>query len=551
MTATTPASPPTPPTSPGTDPSPDATEQLAPVARMILAALLVGAGVIHLVMVPSHMQASSLDGWSFAIAGWVQLLLAIGVIVKPGRWLLAATIGVNVALVALWVWSRTIGLPVGGHAGIAEEVGGVDLFAVALEAAAVLGAAVLLWRPTLGRDLPAASLIVASALPVLVLVATSVAVADPSIVEHGHSEVAGGDAELASGPERCDLGFNPASYWSEATTVGVASSANPPAGAVASSDGHGHSHGAAASSAPAGVTTTTAPPIEGSLELDRLIAATTATGDETKDARVIVELANASDEAYENWMRWLPTFNAAQHASGAAANVGHGAHVGPQEWIPMTDDEQCAQLQDELDIARDTALAYPTAADAEAAGWRKVTGYVPGIAAHYMNFAYVDDRFEVDKPEMILYDGNGPDARVVGLSYYILQTGTFEPTQGFTGDNDRYHRHDGLCVKDGIVIKGSASTNEECAAAGGFKVDGTAGWMSHAWVVPGCESPWGVFSGASPTLDDDLDATSGQNEGACVGSGVRARYDLNPGSVDNTPTTISGVGDVASAPTGN
>ena len=31
-----------------------------------------------------------------------------------------------------------------------------------------------------------------------------------------------------------------------------------------------------------------------------------------------------------------------------------------------------------------------------------------------MNFSLVDGVFEVDKPEMILYDGSGPDARVVG-----------------------------------------------------------------------------------------------------------------------------------------
>ncbi len=540
MTATTASPPPLQPASPSGRDANDPIEQLAPVARMVLAALLVGAGVIHLVMVPSHMQASSLDGWSFAVVGWVQVLLAVGVIIKPGRWMLVAILGLSLVSIAVWSWSRTTGLPWGGHAGIAEEVGGVDLFTIALEGATVLGAALLLWRPTLGRDLPQASLVVASAIPVLVLVATSVAVADPSVANHGHDETATSATLAAAGPDRCDLGFNPAAYWSEATTVGVASAADPPASAAATgSDGHAHGHGATVAPA-AGVTTTTAPPIDGSVELDRLIAATTSTGDEAADARVIVELANAPDEAYENWVRWLPQFNAAQHASGEAADVGHGAHVGPQSWTPMSDEAQCDQLQAELDIARDAALAYPTAADAQAAGWRKVTNYVPGIAAHYMNFSYVDDRFEVDKPEMILYDGDGPEARVVGLSYYILQKSSFQPTQGFTGPNDDYHRHDGLCIKGGVVIQGTGSTAEQCAAAGGFKSDGSAGWMNHAWVVPGCESPWGVFSGASPTLDDDLAAASGQNGGRCVGSGVLHRYDLSPGSADNTPTTISG-----------
>ena len=151
---------------------------------------------------------------------------------------------------------------------------------------------------------------------------------------------------------------------------------------------------------------------------------------------------------------------------------------------------------------------------------------MPGIAAHYMNFGLVDGEFAVDEPEMILYDGDGPDAHVAGLSYYVLQDGDAEPTQGFTGDNDHYHRHQGLCTGAGGVIGDSTTTEEECAARGGFKANGSKGWMSHAWVVPGCESPWGVFSAATPLLEGALGEASGENEGGCLGSAVRARYGL-------------------------
>ncbi|MEX0767651.1 MAG: hypothetical protein WD029_04180, partial [Microthrixaceae bacterium] len=180
---------------------------------------------------------------------------------------------------------------------------------------------------------------------------------------------------------------------------------------------------------------------------------------------------------------------------------------------------------------RATALKYPTAADAMAAGWEKVTSYVPGIAAHYMKFGIVDGKFQVDQPEMILYDGNSPEARVVGLSYYMIQPGLVEPSQGFTGANDHSHRHVGLCNKTGVgVIGDSTLTAEECEAIGGVKSDGSKGWMSHAWVVPGCESPWGVFSAASPLLDSRLAQASATNEGACSASGVRDRYELRSGS---------------------
>jgi hypothetical protein len=223
----------------------------------------------------------------------------------------------------------------------------------------------------------------------------------------------------------------------------------------------------------------------------------------------------------------------AHGSSGSASapddNGGHGGHAGPTPWKAMVDQEQCVALAEELETARNAALALPTAADAMAAGYVRVTLYVPGIAAHYMNFAYVDGEFRVDQPEMVLYDGNGPDARVVGLSYYLLHAGDAEPTQGFTGDNDHYHRHVGLCTGPGGVIGDSSTTEEECARRGGRKANGSAGWMSHAWVVPGCESPWGLFSGASPLLDKALGEASGTNEGGCSASSGRDRYDLSPG----------------------
>jgi len=197
----------------------------------------------------------------------------------------------------------------------------------------------------------------------------------------------------------------------------------------------------------------------------------------------------------------------------------------------MVDQVACDRLDSELDLARDTAMQYPTVADATAAGWFRVTGYVPGIAAHFMNFGLVDGTFEIDKPEMLLYDGTDPDSKLVGVSYYIRLDGTTEPTQGFTGDNDHYHRHFGLCVGNGGVIGDSTTTEEECAARGGVKSDGTEAWMSHAWVIPGCESPWGVFSAVNPILDGALGEASGENEG-CADSGGLARYDLTEGSSD-------------------
>lgn len=156
-------------------------------------------------------------------------------------------------------------------------------------------------------------------------------------------------------------------------------------------------------------------------------------------------------------------------------------------------------LFDQLVRARAAALRYPTVADAEAAGYRKVTPYVSLIGAHYMNFSLVDATFDVERPEMLLYDGTEPGSAVVGLSYY--QLGPAEP-EGFAGPNDRWHRHVGLCVDPAraLVVGGERTTAAECATLGGVKVDGSDAWMTHAWVVPSWESPQGVFSAENPNL---------------------------------------------------
>ena len=102
---------------------------------MAMASLAAAAAVIHFVMVPSHMDEFSVEGVAFAVAGWLQLLVAFYLWTQPSRAILGFTILSNLGFIAVWAVSRTVGLPVGPHSGIAEEVSVVDLTCVALEAA--------------------------------------------------------------------------------------------------------------------------------------------------------------------------------------------------------------------------------------------------------------------------------------------------------------------------------------------------------------------------------------------------------------------------------
>lgn len=504
----------------------------------VVAGLCAAAGVVHFAMVPVHGGGELVDPVGFAVAGWFQLTIA-GLILagRDGRRTYQAAVVGNLLLVGLWVWSRTVGLPVGTHSGTVEEAGTIDTVTVALELAAVVVAARILMatgRVAAGRLAPALAGVGALGL-------ASVLIVSPDAADHGgsgHSHDHGGEtaaghhgadadahAELMAqiDADRCDLSFNHRSYWDETETLGVDTYQG---GAMSTSDAGHHGGGDATVTLPED-------PFDGrgSAELDELVALTDASsGGELAAAQLVAALGEADEETYDAWVAVQARANAGgghgDHGSSGDGEAEHHNHAGPQPWVAMTDPDQCATLADELAQARDVALRHPTVADAQEAGYRMVAPYLPGIASHFMNFSYVDGEFDIEHPEMILFDGNGPDARVVGLSYYIFHDGDTQPTQGFTGDNDHYHRHLGLCMAGGQVIGDSATTDEECEARGGVKSGGSSGWMSHAWVVPGCESPWGVFSASSPTLDGALGDASGDGGPGCAESGVRDRYSL-------------------------
>ena len=541
----------------------DDTITRVPSLAWVLAGLSAAAGVIHFAVLTEHTGGDLIVPIGFAVAGWIQLAIA-GVIIarRPAPALYWITIVANLAFIAVWAWSRTAGLPFDPYGGVAEPVGALDLTAALLEAGAVVIASALLLAPRSVNVPERVSLV--TGLEVLALATIVMIVPASSSGGGGHhdgstetaSSSGGGHhggtmAATASGSgdhaaemvridrSRCDLAFNPVAYWDETSAMGV----DTYAGGMMAADEHATSAaGEVARVDPLGG--------RGSVQLDRLVSLTSEAEAEAKSAQLVVELADASDAEYDAWRQWM--------ASEATAGGGHGhdmtasttsteaavptmGHAGPHPWEAMVDPQACEQLDAELELARATAAKYPTTKEAVAGGWIRVTGYVPGIAAHYMNFGLVDDTFDIEKPEMILYDGTGPDSKVIGLSYYIQLDGTSQPTQGFTGDNDHYHRHLGLCVSGAGVIGDSTTTDEECKARGGVKAGGTEGWMSHAWVVPGCESPWGVFAAVNPLLDGDLGRASGDNEGGCQAAGVRDRYDLSPGQSDLSVASLAGV----------
>lgn len=192
----------------------------------------------------------------------------------------------------------------------------------------------------------------------------------------------------------------------------------------------------------------------------------------------------------------------------------------PDPWVPMTDPAQCEALAGELRAARDVGARHATVSDALAAGYTLGDSYFAGLGVHYQNWDHLD-AFDPAQPVQLLYDGTEPDSRLVGLSYVVRQPGDVPP-EGFTGSNDQWHRHRSYCLDlddGGVNLSSDVLTPEECAAVGGTHVPNPDGWMLHVWLSPGCESDWGVFSGANPRLPyipDGASFDSGCNSGKTV-----------------------------------
>ena len=108
-------------------------------------------------MIASHFREYWLFGLLFAIVASLQLVWAEQVRQRPDdrRLLIAGAIG-NLGVAAVWVASRTSGLPIGHHPGVPEPVGIKDLLATYDELLLAIVVAFLLTRTIAGWVVPIA-----------------------------------------------------------------------------------------------------------------------------------------------------------------------------------------------------------------------------------------------------------------------------------------------------------------------------------------------------------------------------------------------------------
>lgn len=177
---------------------------LRTVGTIACALLSVGAAVIHFAVLGEHWQEWWGYGLFFGTSAWLQLGWAAAVAWRPSRATLLLGAAGNLAIAALWLLTRTAGIPLGPASGETEGATFIDGLASGFELAIATGASAIalshLERLTL-RPALAAIILGTSAMAVVVL--TTVSLVDASAGE-GHASTEGGGHEASDVADNAD-----------------------------------------------------------------------------------------------------------------------------------------------------------------------------------------------------------------------------------------------------------------------------------------------------------------------------------------------------------
>jgi hypothetical protein len=114
-----------------------------------LAALSAGAAAIHFAVTSEHFKEYLMYGVFFLVTALAQMIWASIAVWRLPRWWLWLGVAGNTPVLAVYLASRTTGLPFGPDPGHAEPFGALDVLCALLELALIGGCAALLWRPSL------------------------------------------------------------------------------------------------------------------------------------------------------------------------------------------------------------------------------------------------------------------------------------------------------------------------------------------------------------------------------------------------------------------
>ena len=176
-----------------------------------LASLSAAAAAIHFAVVFEHFKDYTLYGVFFLVLAWAQLIWPAVLLWRPSRlWLWLGMAG-NAAVLAVYVASRTAGLPFGPDLHHPESVGALDVVGCVLEFALITGCAALAWRPSLA-DRPvrrrggAAAAATLLAVPALAIAAAAAVMTPGWAGPEGPAGMASGSGMAASPTSPAGMG---------------------------------------------------------------------------------------------------------------------------------------------------------------------------------------------------------------------------------------------------------------------------------------------------------------------------------------------------------
>lgn len=165
---------------------------------------LLASALIHAMVVPEHLAEWWLAGVFFGVLVYAEVASAVFIASGSRRAPLLA-IGLTGLTAAVWMISRSSGLPFGPGAGVPEPAGRADLTATALELVTFALLVPLLWRrtaPLVLGTLHRGVRIAGTALTVLVLGATGIVARPPGSGVHSHHDPTHNDLVVSVGPNR-------------------------------------------------------------------------------------------------------------------------------------------------------------------------------------------------------------------------------------------------------------------------------------------------------------------------------------------------------------
>jgi hypothetical protein len=170
------------------DPKPATPRQPAPGPIAYgLAALSLAAAAIHAAFILDHLEEALIFGGFFIACTVLQLAQAYLFATTTARWVYSFGLLTNLAIMLVWLVSRTTGVPFGPMPGVPEAVGVPDMLCGVLEGAIVVRCAWLLagdhWR---WKDRWTQHTMVRLAVVVTVLALSTAASLSPPLNHHHH-----------------------------------------------------------------------------------------------------------------------------------------------------------------------------------------------------------------------------------------------------------------------------------------------------------------------------------------------------------------------------